>query len=242
MRNINKLASLLDRAGNFILADKLDKIAQVQNNDVLETNDPSTFVTSLFNFARNRNINNLSQAFNSYSQSGAKYQGSPISSNKDTVRLYKYVMQNPRMLYPSQLVAVLQTETTSTENFQNTKDNLSSRPQTDAVFPNKDGTYPAGNDVNDEAVPTNYNYYYNYLADQGLDRIAPVGTNNDSQRREKGYLNNQNTYYQEYINNIRNGQDISAAIDEIKNDSNLTEATRQKLLSTSMFLPYLQNK
>ena len=28
MRNITKLASLLDRAGNFILADKLDKIAQ----------------------------------------------------------------------------------------------------------------------------------------------------------------------------------------------------------------------
>ena len=33
MRNINKLASLLDRAGNFILADKLDKIAQ--NNDFI---------------------------------------------------------------------------------------------------------------------------------------------------------------------------------------------------------------
>ena len=28
MRNINKLASLLDRAGNYNLADKLDKIAQ----------------------------------------------------------------------------------------------------------------------------------------------------------------------------------------------------------------------
>ena len=32
MRNITKLASLLDRAGNFILADKLDKIAQNQEN------------------------------------------------------------------------------------------------------------------------------------------------------------------------------------------------------------------
>ena len=231
MRNINKLAMLLDRAGNYSLADKLDKIAQVQNNDVLETNDPSTFVNSLFNFARNRNINNLSQAFNSYSQSGAKYQGTPINTNKDTNRLYKYVMQNPRMLYPSQLVAVLQTETTSAENFQNTKDNLSSRPQTDAVFPNKDGTYPAGNDVNDEAVPTNYNYYYNYLADQGLDRIAPVGTNNDSQRREQGYSNKQDLYFNEYITNINNGQEINAAVDEIKNDSNLTNETRQKLLN-----------
>lgn len=228
MRNINKLAWLLDRAGNYNLADKLDKIAQVQNNDVLVTNDPSTFVTSLFNFARNKNINNLSQAFNSYSQSGAKYKGSPINTNAETIKLYKYVVQNPRMLYPQQLVGVLQGNTSSANIFQNNSEDLVTRATSD--------------NLNDEAVPTNYSYYNNYLADRGLDRIAPIGTNNDSQRREKGYLNNQDTYYQEYIDNIRNGQDISAAIDEIKNDSNLTEATRQKLLSTSMFLPFLQNK
>ena len=228
MRNINKLAMLLDKAGNFILADKLDKIAQVQNNDVLETNDPSTFVTSLFNFARNRNISNLSQAFNSYSQSGAKYKGTAINTNPETIKLYQYVVQNPRMLYPQQLVGVLQANLNNPSGrasdqeinsnvFQNTREDLETRANSD--------------DLNDQAVPTNYNYYYNYLADRGLDRIAPVGTNNDSQRREKGYLNNQNTYYQEYIDNINSGQDINSAVDEIKNDANLTEATRQKLLS-----------
>ena len=239
MRNINKLASLLDRVGNYNLADKLDKIAQVQNNDVLETNDSNTFITSLFNFARNRNINNLSQAFNAYSQSGAKYKGTAINTNPETIKLYQYVVQNPRMLYPQQLVGVLQgnlnnpsgrasDQEINSNVFQNTREDLETRANSD--------------NLNDEAVPTDYSYYYNYLADRGMDRIAPVGTNNDSQRREKGYLNNQDTYYQEYIDNIRNGQDISAAIDEIKNDANLTEATRQKLLSTSMFLPFLQNK
>jgi hypothetical protein len=143
------------------------------------------------------------------------------------------------MLYPQQLVGVLQgnlnnpsgrasDQEINSNVFQNTREDLETRANSD--------------NLNDEAVPTDYSYYNNYLADRGLDRIAPVGTNNDNQRREKNYLNNQDTYYQEYIDNIRNGQDISAAIDEIKNDSNLTEATRQKLLSTSMFLPFLQNK
>ena len=63
-----------------VLADKLDKIAQVASNDVLVSNDPSTFVTSLFNFARSKNINNLSQAFNAYSRAGAKYQNNLIVS------------------------------------------------------------------------------------------------------------------------------------------------------------------
>lgn len=219
MRNINKLAYLFDKTGNYNLADKLDRIAQVQNNDVLETNDPNTFVTSLFNFARNRNINNLSQAYNVYSQSGAKYQGSPISSNKDTVRLYKYVVQNPRMLYPQQLVGVLQGNTSSANIFQNNREDLETRANSD--------------NLNDEAVPTDYSYYYNYLKDRGINRIAPIGVNNDNQRREPGVSSifEQNKLYQEYITNIEQGQDINAAIDEIKSDANLTVPTRQKLLS-----------
>ena len=219
MRNINKLASLLDRAGNYNLADKLDKIAQVQNNDVLETNDPSTFVTSLFNFARNRNINNLSQAFNSYSQSGAKYKGTAINTNPETIKLYQYVVQNPRMLYPQQLVGVLQGNTSSANIFQNNREDLETRANSD--------------NLNDEAVPTDYSYYYNYLKDRGINRIAPIGVNNDNQRREPGVSSifEQNKLYQEYITNIEQGQDINAAIDEIKSDANLTVPTRQKLLS-----------
>ena len=219
MRNFNKLASLLDRAGNYNLADKLDKIAQVQNNDVLETNDPSTFVTSLFNFARNRNINNLSQAFNSYSQSGAKYKGTAINTNPETIKLYQYVVQNPRMLYPQQLVGVLQGNTSSANIFQNNREDLETRANSD--------------NLNDEAVPTDYSYYYNYLKDRGINRIAPIGVNNDNQRREPGVSSifEQNKLYQEYITNIEQGQDINAAIDEIKSDANLTVPTRQKLLS-----------
>jgi hypothetical protein len=121
------------------------------------------------------------------------------------------------MLYPQQLVGVLQGNTSSANIFQNNREDLETRANSD--------------NLNDEAVPTDYSYYYNYLKDRGIDRIAPIGVNNDNQRREKGYLNNQDTYYQEYIDNIRNGQDINAAIDEIKSDANLTVPTRQKLLS-----------
>jgi len=40
MKNIIKLASLLDKSGNYILADKLDKISQVQNSNVqVQNND-----------------------------------------------------------------------------------------------------------------------------------------------------------------------------------------------------------
>jgi len=214
--NIIKLASLSDKNGKYLLADKLDKIAQVAINDVLVSNDPSTFVTSLFNFARNKNINNLSQAFNAYSRAGAKYQNNPISTNKDTIRLYQYVVQNPRVLYPSQLVAVLQTDETADMNLQDNQFSLEQRANSD--------------NLNNEAVPTNYNYYYNYLADQGINRIAPVGTNNDNQRREPGFLDNQTKYYEEYKDNIDAGQDTYAVTDEINSDANLLPATRQKLL------------
>jgi len=214
--NIIKLASLSDKNGKYLLADKLDKIAQVAINDVLVSNDPSTFVTSLFNFARNKNINNLSQAFNAYSRAGAKYQNNPISTNKDTIRLYQYVVQNPRVLYPSQLVAVLQTDETADMNLQDNQFSLEQRANSD--------------NLNNEAVPTNYNYYYNYLTDQGINRIAPVGTNNDNQRREPGFLDNQTKYYEEYKDNIDAGQDTYAVTDEINSDANLLPATRQKLL------------
>ena len=224
MKSLNKLASLLDKNGNFILADKLDKIAQAASNDVLVSNDPVTFVNSLFGFARNKNINNLSQAFNAYSRAGAKYNGTPINTNQETIKLYQYVVQNPRVLYPSQLVAVLQTDETADMNLQDNQFSLEQRANSD--------------NLNNEAVPTNYNYYYNYLADQGINRIAPVGTNNDNQRREPGYLNKQDEYYQEYIKNIGSGQDINAAMDEINSDANLTKETRQKLYTT-MFLPYV---
>jgi hypothetical protein len=228
MKSLSKLASLLDKNGNFILADKLDKIAQAASNDVLETSDPVTFVNSLFGFARKRNINNLSQAFNAYSQAGAKYNGTPINTNKETIKLYQYVVQNPRVLYPQQLVALLQTnkeypnsvandKEINTRVFQNAQANLESRA-TDY------------DNLNDEAVPTNYSYYYNYLNDRRLNRIAPVGTNNDNQRRDTGFLNNQNKYYEEYVANIDAGQDTYAVTDEINSDANLLPATRQKLL------------
>jgi hypothetical protein len=227
--NIIKLASLLDKNGNYLLADKIDKIAQVASNDVLVSDDPVTFVNSLFDFARKRNINNLSQAFNAYSQAGAKYNGTAINTNKETIKLYQYVVQNPRVLYPQQLVGVLQANLNNPSGrasnqeinsnvFQNTRQNLEARARD---FGNLD----------DEAVPTNYSYYYNYLNDRGINRIAPVGTNNDNQRRDPEYLNKQDEYYQEYIANIDAGQDTYAVTDEINSDANLTKETRQKLLN-----------
>ena len=236
MKSLSKLASLLDKHGNFILADKLDKIAQAASNDVLETNDPVTFVNSLFGFARKRNINNLSQAFNAYSQAGAKYNGTAINTNKETIKLYQYVVQNPRVLYPQQLVGVLQA------NFNNPSGRASNQEINSNVFQNaRENLESRATDydnLNDQAVPTNYSYYYNYLNDKGQNRIAPVGKNNDEQRRETGYLNKQDEYYQEYIKNIGSGQDVNAAMDEINSDANLTKETRQKLYTT-MFLPYV---
>ena len=228
MKSLNKLASLLDKHGNFILADKLDKIAQAASNDVLETSDPVTFVNSLFGFARKRNINNLSQAFNAYSQAGAKYNGTPINTNKETIKLYQYVVQNPRVLYPQQLVGVLQA------NFNNPSGRASNQEINSNVFQNaRENLESRATDydnLNDEAVPTNYSYYYNYMNDRGLNRIAPVGTNNDNQRRDTGFINNQDKYYQEYVANIDAGQDTYAVTDEINSDANLLPATRQKLL------------
>ncbi len=228
MKSLSKLASLLDKNGNFILADKLDKIAQAASNDVLETSDPVTFVNSLFGFARKRNINNLSQAFNAYSQAGAKYNGTPINTNKETIKLYQYVVQNPRVLYPQQLVGVLQA------NFNNPSGRASNQEINSNVFQNaRENLESRATDydnLNDEAVPTNYSYYYNYMNDRGLNRIAPVGTNNDNQRRDTGFINNQDKYYQEYVANIDAGQDTYAVTDEINSDANLLPATRQKLL------------
>ena len=132
MRNILKIASLLDQSGQFRLSDKLFKIAQNENetdgnnnfavstekNDaqwqadkgtyqrfmMMNTSDPRAFVKSLFDFGSKNGISNLTQAFDAYANAGASYQGNQIKNVPVLKELYMRVRNTPRMIGQDELV------------------------------------------------------------------------------------------------------------------------------------------
>ena len=91
MRNILKIASLLDYSGQYNLSDKLFKIAQEQtpslsqtqqqNSIISNSNNPESFIKNLTDFAKQNGLSTIGDAMDEYADAGANYNGKPINQN-----------------------------------------------------------------------------------------------------------------------------------------------------------------
>ena len=129
MKDLLRIASLLDNSGQFHLSDKLFKIAQEQNTsnispqyygpsaaqkereyfqqklfDLKNSNTPEKFVENLFEFSEQNNIKNLVQAFDAYATAGASYNGNLINRDPVLRELYMRVRNTPQFIRKEELV------------------------------------------------------------------------------------------------------------------------------------------
>jgi len=104
MRNILKIASLLDQSGQFRLSDKLFKIAQQNNyNYTLNSDNPEDFFQNLIGYQNTNRLNNFVESMDSYAAQNAKYKNVPI---RDIPAFQQYFM-NLRNGYDSDLDELL---------------------------------------------------------------------------------------------------------------------------------------
>lgn len=94
MKDLLRIASLLDDSGQYKLSDKLFKIAQKQNDSqeqqqtyVLESNSPETFIANLKKFGEQNNLKTIKDAMDQYAMAGASYNGTSIRDNP-LLRMY----------------------------------------------------------------------------------------------------------------------------------------------------------
>lgn len=95
MKDLLRIASLLDYSGQFHLSDKLFKIAQQENKPqeqqektvTLESNSPESFITNLTEFGKQNKLRTIKDAMDQYANAGATYGGQSIRENQ-LLRMY----------------------------------------------------------------------------------------------------------------------------------------------------------
>jgi hypothetical protein len=78
-------------------------------NQLLNSVDSKSFVNNLFTFARSNNIlsDGLKKSFDVYADAGATVNGTSIKNIPKLQELYKFVINNPRIIYPQEMVNFL---------------------------------------------------------------------------------------------------------------------------------------
>jgi hypothetical protein len=115
--NINNIPALVNlrnivanNPGKVYMPDELKNILRgsvssdsgIANNNIFVSNSPNEFATKLFQFARNKNFNNLSRALEFY-MSNAFYNNSRISNNQSFNQLYARVRATNSVITESML-------------------------------------------------------------------------------------------------------------------------------------------
>jgi hypothetical protein len=260
MKDLLRIALLLDESGKFHLSDKLFKIAQAnqeqdpgalvrkivsdgdgykslspeefeqykKNYSLLNTTSVDEFTQKLFEFGRSNNMNNLTKAFDSYANAGAKFNGQSIKSNPVLNNLYNWVKNTNEMITPQMLSGAL-------NYFFSGDQNHSSQE----IIYNKDrneltlGTMPGL--MKEPNNPSSYSDYGTYLRETGQKRKAPIGANNDVDIRDPNYLQNQQQNYNQWLEDIKvyansnNVDQLDGLKGSVRDDVNLTPASRNKL-------------
>lgn len=220
MKSLLGIASLLDKSGQFSLSDKLFRIAQV-SSPVLDSDNASVFVSNLFNYAKQNNLSNIADAFDSYADAGARFGGQSIKQNPVLQKLYSVVANTPRAITQQELVGQF--------------NNLMSNSQ-DVVYTGQNsyiGKMPGL--MQEPNNPSSYVDYATYLQETGQKRKSPIGTNNDDQIREKDYLKNQGQIYNQWLDDIKvyadsnNIDQLEGLKSSIRDDVNLTSVSKNKL-------------
>ena len=100
MKDLLRIASLLDNYEQFRLSDKLFKIAQEagvgittqeqqQTSVSLDSNSPESFIENLTNFGRKNKLRTIKDAMDKYADADAKYNGQLIRENPLLKMYYK---------------------------------------------------------------------------------------------------------------------------------------------------------
>ena len=100
MKDLLRIASLLDNYEQFRLSDKLFKIDQEQSNTStsqeqqqttvsLDSNSPESFIANLKEFGKQKNLKTIKDAMDKYADADAKYNGQLIRENPLLKMYYK---------------------------------------------------------------------------------------------------------------------------------------------------------
>lgn len=204
------------------------------NFQILNSLSTDDFTQKLFQFGRQNNMNNLTQAFDAYADAGAKLNGQSIKSNSTLKELYIWVKNTNEMITPKILSEALNLL------FGGSRDNsyksiTYNKDRDELTFGNMPGL------MKDPKNPSSYANYEDYLIENNKKR-APIGTNNDDQLRDKNYLLKQNDYMTEWKDSIdvyTNSNDLGQ-LQNLKNtinqDRTLTVNSKKTLMQ------YLNNK
>lgn len=147
MKDLLRIASLLDNSGQYKLSDKLFKIAQQQNTTTqaettvnLESKSPESFITNLTNFGKQKNLRTIKDAMDKYADANATYNGQLIRDNPLLRMYYKqfgfidfnnepeFLVDNLQLLFNNAAVWANKTRNNDPEaknfsNFGNVKSN-----------------------------------------------------------------------------------------------------------------------
>ena len=82
--------------------------ANKEYGDILNSNNPVSFIENLFRFAvMNKSTNSLTDSFDDYADADATYNGTSIKYVPALVELYKIVRSNARMFSKTELAGIL---------------------------------------------------------------------------------------------------------------------------------------
>jgi hypothetical protein len=262
MRSFIKIAEKLDAAGLYKLSDKLLKIAQTSdydnlifyepgpgfrkdkynlidrnnydvpnNSQILNSSNPNEFTQKLFEFGRMNNMFNLTQAFDEYANAGAKFNGQYINTNPMLKELYLRVKDTNEMITPDMFKETLDYLSSSkNDTYLRNYNSSKSNSYNNKFLP---GSLPG---LSDKPLnPADFSSYQAYLDATGKKR-APIGTNNDNERRDPNYLSRQEEYISDWkdsINVYTNSNDLSQLMlhkRDIMSDINLTPQSKKTIL------------
>lgn len=100
---------ILDIRKKLIPTNFRDEIRRYESGDnVSNSSNPRSFVTSLFEFGRKNGMNNLTAAFDAYADSGATYNNQSIKNIPQLRQLYMQIKSNPRMFSETEVGDMLE--------------------------------------------------------------------------------------------------------------------------------------
>ena len=100
---------ILDIRKKLIPTNFRNEIGRYESGDnVSNSSNPRSFVTSLFEFGRKNGMNNLTAAFDAYADSGAKYNNQSIKNIPQLKQLYMQIKSNPRMFNETEIGDMLE--------------------------------------------------------------------------------------------------------------------------------------
>lgn len=100
---------ILDIRNKLVPTNFRNEIRRFEVGDnINNSSDPRSFVTSLFEFGRKNGMNNLTAAFDAYADSGATYNNQSIKNIPQLKQLYMQIKSNPRMFSETEVGDMLE--------------------------------------------------------------------------------------------------------------------------------------